>query len=146
VLPPLLAQLGAGEVEQAGDGSYRLQPIAVTDAVEAALAAAGPANTPTGPASHRALDLVGPEPIRFDAFVRRLAAVLTSLGRGGGYRVRAVPVAEAEARAAAGGFLGMGPESLDCLLCDEVSDPGPVQAMLGRPLRPLDDALRAALT
>ncbi len=145
VLPPLLAAIQAGEVEQAGDGSYRLQPVALADAVEVALAAAWRTDLFAGKAPHRVLDLVGPEPIRFDDFVRRLAAVLASLGRGRPFRQRVVPLAEAEARATAGGFLGMGPESLDCLLCDEVSDAAPVAAVLGRPLHPLEDALRDAL-
>jgi len=34
---------------------------------------------------------------------------------------------------------------LDCLLCDEVSDPRPLEALIGRPLTPLDDALAAAV-
>jgi len=38
----------------------------------------------------------------------------------------------------------MGPEALDCLLCDEVGDPRPLAELLGRPLTLLDDALDAA--
>ena len=37
------------------------------------------------------------------------------------------------------------PDELDCLLCDEVSDPAPLEALLGRRLLPLDEALAAAV-
>jgi hypothetical protein len=37
------------------------------------------------------------------------------------------------------------PDELDCLLCDEVSDPAPLASLLGRPLTPLDEALAAAV-
>jgi hypothetical protein len=39
----------------------------------------------------------------------------------------------------------MGPDTLDCLLCDEISDPGPLQALIGRPLTSLPQALEAAV-
>jgi hypothetical protein len=37
------------------------------------------------------------------------------------------------------------PDELDCLLCDEIADPDPLQVLLGRPLTPLDTALAAAV-
>jgi hypothetical protein len=37
------------------------------------------------------------------------------------------------------------PDELDCLLCDEVADPAPLAALVGRPLTPLDDALAEAV-
>ena len=37
------------------------------------------------------------------------------------------------------------PDELDCLLCDEVADAAPLADLLGRPLRPLDDAIAAAV-
>jgi DnaJ-class molecular chaperone len=40
---------------------------------------------------------------------------------------------------------GMGPDELDCMLCDEVADPAPLGALLGRPLTPLDTAIDKAL-
>ena len=54
-------------------------------------------------------------------------------------------IAEADRRARAGGFHGMQADALDCLLCDEVADPAPLAALLGRPLTPLDAVLRGAL-
>jgi hypothetical protein len=36
-------------------------------------------------------------------------------------------------------------DELDCLLCDEVGDDRPLEALLGRALTPLDDVLAAAL-
>jgi hypothetical protein len=56
-----------------------------------------------------------------------------------------VAVAEVEARARAGGWYGMAPDVLDCLLCDEVADPAPLESLLGRFLIPLDEALGAAV-
>ena len=38
-VPRLAAEMAAGEVEQPGDGTYRLQPVAVEDAAAAVLAA-----------------------------------------------------------------------------------------------------------
>jgi hypothetical protein len=37
------------------------------------------------------------------------------------------------------------PDELDCLLCDEIADPAPLVALLGRPLTPLDATLAAAV-
>jgi NADH dehydrogenase len=137
----LLADMAAGEVERPGDGSYRLQPIAVEDAVAAILAAvewpleAGP----------RVFDLVGPEPVAFARFLERLAAVAREAGPPVSFRVRTTPIDEADRRARADGYRGMRSDELDCLLCDEIADPAPLQALLGRPLTSLDSALRAAL-
>jgi NADH dehydrogenase len=138
----LVADLAAGDVERPGDGSYRLQPVAVRDAADAAIAAAD-APAPGGP---RVFDLVGPEALGFDAFVARavLAARAEGLPVATG-EIRSVEVAEAERRAAAGGYRGMLPDELDCLLCDETAAPGPLARLLGRPLTPLDPALREAV-
>jgi uncharacterized protein YbjT (DUF2867 family) len=133
--------MAKGEVEQPGDGSYRLQPIAVDDAAAAILGAIE--HPPL--ARPLVLDLVGPEPIRFDRFLTRLGDVARKAEKAGAFRVRVVSIADADARARAGGFHGMQADALDCLLCDEVADPAPLAALLGRPLSPLDNALRAAL-
>src|SRR6185295_11682324 len=103
-----------------GDGSYRLQPIAVRDA--AALIAA--AIERPGRAGPRVFDLVGPEPLAYARFLDRLGAVARAQGRRAEYRVREVPIEEADRQARAGGYQGMREDTLDCLLCDEVSDPG----------------------
>ena len=140
-VPSLLSAMAAGEVERPGDGSYRLQPIAVKDAAALVLAAIGrPAVA--GP---RVYDLVGPEAVAYARLVERLAAAARAHGRPAAYRVREVPVEEADRRARRGGYQGMLPEELDCLLCDEVSDGAPLEALLGRSLTPLDDALGAAV-
>jgi NADH dehydrogenase len=140
-VPMVMKALEGGEVERPGDGSYRMQPIAVADVADLVLAAVSrPRNAfPT------VFDLVGPEPVSYDQLLARLAAVVRRLGRPSELRVREIPVAEAERRARAGGYQGLLPDELDCLLCDEVSDPAPLAALLGRPLRPLDDALAAAV-
>jgi nucleoside-diphosphate-sugar epimerase len=137
----LLADMAKGQVEQPGDGSYRLQPIAVQDAAALVLAAISRAPSPK-PA---VFDLVGPEPLSFAAFVERLGAVARAQGLPADFRVRSVPIAEVDRQARAGGYRGMQSDALDCLLCDEVSDPGPLRALLGRPLTPLDDAVAAAV-
>jgi nucleoside-diphosphate-sugar epimerase len=130
-----------GEVERPGDGSYRMQPVAVADATALVLAAlARPAGGfPT------VFDLVGPEAVSYSRLLERLEAVARGLGRSVRLRVREVEIAEAERRArGAAGYQGMGPDELDCLLCDEVSDPAPLEALLGRRLTPLDESLAAA--
>jgi hypothetical protein len=91
-------------------------------------------------------DLVGPEPIAFDAFVARLAGRARRLGRPADYKVLAVPVAEADRQARSGGYRGLQPDELDCMLCDEVADPAPLAGLLRRPLTGLDAALDAAIT
>jgi nucleoside-diphosphate-sugar epimerase len=137
-VPRLVEQMAGGEVEQAGDGSYRLQPIAVGDAAAAVLAAIEQPALP----KPRVFDLVGPEPLRFDRLLERLGEVT---GIKGEFRVRSVPIEEADRRAREGGFHGMQADALDCLLCDEVADPFPLLSLLGRPLRPLDAVLHGAL-
>lgn len=140
-VPALLEAMAAGEVERPGDGAYRLQPVAVKDAVAAVLAAVeGPAE-----AFPRVFDLVGPEAVSYARLLERLTAVARAHGRPADHRVREVPIEEADRRARQGGYQGMLPDELDCLLCDEVSDSAPLEALLGRGLTPLEDALGAAV-
>jgi len=140
-VPAVLRAIAGGEMERPGDGAYRMQPIAVADAALAAMAAV---ERPPD-AFPRVFDLVGPEAVSYGALLERLARVALALGRRADLRVREVPIAEADRRARAGGFQGMAPDELDCLLCDEVADPAPLAALLGRPLTPLDEALAAAV-
>jgi UDP-glucose 4-epimerase len=140
-VPAVLRAMDAGEVERPGDGSYRMQPIAVADAAALVLAAAARPD----PAFPTAFDLVGPEPVSYDQLLRRLAEVARAEGRSPVFEVREIPLAEADRRARAGGYQGMLPDELDCLLCDEVGDPLPLEALLGRPLTPLTDSLAAAV-
>jgi uncharacterized protein YbjT (DUF2867 family) len=137
----VVGALLGGEVERPGDGSYRMQPIAVADTAELVLAAASRA----ADAFPTVFDLVGPEPVSYDQLLRRVAAVARRLGRPAELRVREIPIAEAERRARTGGYQGLLPDELDCLLCDEVSDPAPLAALLGRALTPLDEALAVAV-
>jgi NADH dehydrogenase len=149
-LPWLLGQARTGRLELPGDGSYRVQPIAVEDAVQAILAAADPATDAArlfheGRPPHRALDLVGPEPLPLRDFVRRLFAAAERQGRTVPFETVSVPLEEAFRQAAAGGWHGMRADELDCLVCDEAADAAPLRALLGRELTPLDEALRRAL-
>jgi hypothetical protein len=89
-------------------------------------------------------DLVGPEAVAFRDLIERLAGVARRLGRPAEYRVREVAVEEVDRRAASGGYHGMLPDEVDCLLCDEVSDHRPLEALLGRPPTTLDAALLRA--
>ena len=139
-VPAVLRAMETGEVELPGDGSYRMQPIAVEDAADSVLAAI---DRPAG-AFPTVFDLVGPEPVTYARLLERLAGVAGALGRPADLRVREVPVAEADRRARAGGYMGMLPDELDCLLCDETADPAPLESLLGRKLLPLDEALAAA--
>jgi nucleoside-diphosphate-sugar epimerase len=141
----LLADLAQGRVEWPGDGGYRLQPVAVADAAAAVLAAATLPASSDRRTRHRVVDLVGPERIAYRDFVPRLAAAARAQGRPADFEVHPVPVEEADRLAAAGGYRGMPPDELDCLLCDEVSDPGPLAVLLGRPLTALHEALALAV-
>jgi nucleoside-diphosphate-sugar epimerase len=144
-VPLLLRQLAAGEVPRPGDGTYRMQPIAISDAAEAVVVAAEGGAPAAARGPHRVYDLVGPEVLSFDAFVLRLAKAARASGLPARARFREVPVVEAERLAAAGGFEGMLSEELDCMLCDEVADAAPLERLLGRPLTPLDDGLAIAV-
>jgi nucleoside-diphosphate-sugar epimerase len=137
----VLDAMRSGELERPGDGTYRLQPIAVGDAAALVLAAA---SRPPGVFPH-AFDLVGPEPVSYSQLLERLAGVARAQGRELRFRIREVPLDEVDRQARDGGFQGMLPDELDCLLCDEVSDPAPLVDLLGRPLTSLDAALAAAL-
>jgi NADH dehydrogenase len=139
LIPGLVQEMAGGEVEQIGDGLYRLQPIAVKDAAAAILAALSLERSPA------AFDLVGPEPMSYREFVERVALAARDQGLAAGYRIREIPVEEAERQAAAGGYRGMLNDELDCLLCDEVADHRPLEALLGRFLTPVHDAIAAVL-
>jgi nucleoside-diphosphate-sugar epimerase len=143
----LLRDMAAGEVERPGDGSYRMQPVAVGDAVAAILAAVE--SPPAGPdfprPRQRVFDLVGPETVTYQQMIERIGRIARAEGKAGEHRVREVPIEDADRRARQEGFHGHRPDDLDCLLCDEVSDPRPLEALLGRPLTPLDEALTAAI-
>jgi nucleoside-diphosphate-sugar epimerase len=140
-LGTVLDSMQSGEIERPGDGAYRLQPIAVADAAALVLAAAA---RPAG-GFPDVFDLVGPEPVSYAHLLERLARVARSTGRTLQFHVREVPLDEVDRRAAAGGYQDMLPDELDCLLCDQVSDPSPLVTLLGRPLTSLDAALEAAL-
>jgi NADH dehydrogenase len=142
----LLQQMRAGAVEIPGDGSYRLQPVAVKDAAAAILAAvAAPLSAEPPRPRHRVYDLVGPEPMAYAAFVDAVGEVAGRLKRVGPWERRTVDVAEADARAREGAYQGMPPDELDCLLCDEVSDRRPLEALLGRFLVPAAEAIEQAV-
>jgi nucleoside-diphosphate-sugar epimerase len=147
-VPDLVREIESGEVERPGDGAYRVQPIAVRDAaalVLAALQRKAPPPMHRGGSAPLVYDLVGPEPVSYQQLLARVARVARAHGRGGEFRVREVPLSEADAQARAGGWHGMAPDVLDCLLCDEISDAAPLEALLGRSLMPLDEALDAAV-
>jgi NADH dehydrogenase len=144
VVRMLLEGLAGGGLEIPGDGAYRMQPVFVEDAAGAVLSAASSAAPSTSP-PHRVVDLVGPEPVSYRELIASVARTARARGRPAHDQVREIAVDEAERRARTGGFHGMGPDELDCLLCDEVADPRPLAALLGRPLTPLAAALEAAV-
>ena len=141
ILPRVLGEMARGEVELPGDGSYRMQPVAVRDAAAAILEAAlGSARQPW-----RVFDLVGPEPLAFRRLLERVALRVRARGGPAAFRLREAPLEDADRQAAEGGYRGMLPDELDCLVCDEVGDHRPLEALLGRFLTPLDEALDLAL-
>ncbi len=135
-LTPLLGRMSGGEgIEIPGNGSYRLQPVSVEDAARAALAAIDETD-----ASPRVIDLVGPEIVSYRTLISRIAT-LTGMP----VAIHERSVDETIAMARASGFFGLSPTDLDCLLCDEVSDPGPVAALVGAPLEGLDAVITRTL-
>lgn len=129
-LSPLVRRMFAEPVvEIPGRGDYRLQPISVEDAARAIRGALdeAPGSSP------RVVDLVGPEIVSYRALIERIASIM---GRRVEIRERRVEEAQAEARAT--GYFGLRPHDLACLLCDEVSDHAPVEALIGGPLETLD--------
>ncbi|HEY6546302.1 MAG TPA: NAD-dependent epimerase/dehydratase family protein [Vicinamibacteria bacterium] len=147
-VPALLRDLAAGPVERPGDGRYRMQPVAARDAAACVLASVEREKlepSRAGEPRTAVYDLVGPEALSYQHFLERLVAVARAHGRDTELRVREVPVESADAAARAGGFRGMGADELDCLLCDEVGETGPLEGLLGRFLTPLDEALGAVV-
>jgi NADH dehydrogenase len=135
----LLGQMKTGRVEQVGDGRHRMQPIAVEDAAD--LVATLATGVWGADAPHRVFDLVGPEALSLRAFTERVARVAGAYD----YVVEELSEQDADRRARAGGYRGMLPDELDCMLCDEVGDAAPLETVLGRPLRSLDAVLREAM-
>jgi NADH dehydrogenase len=140
LVPELLKELAQGEVERIGDGGYRMQPIDVRDAAALILAA-----TDASSSRPAVFDLVGPETVSYSDFVERVAEVAREHKQPAEYRFHEISETEADRQAEAGGYRGMLPDELDCLLCDEVSEHSRLEALLGRPLMPLDKALRSAV-
>ncbi len=140
----LLLDLAVGAVEIPGSGDYRMQPIAVSDAAASVLAVVE--DRDPSPPRHRVLDLVGPEPVSYREFLDRFASVAKAQGRGASLAIRSVRIEEADRRARQAGFGGLLPDELDCMLCDQVADPAPLVALLGRPLMGIDAALAVAIS
>jgi nucleoside-diphosphate-sugar epimerase len=140
----VLHELASGMVEQPGDGSFRMQPVSVRDAMALAWAAIERPPLPTfrggGPVP-LVYDLVGPEAVSYRQFLERLAVVARAMGKPAALQIRDVPIGDVDAQARGGGWHGMSPDELDCVLCDEVADPAPLEALLGRFLTPLDETL-----
>ena len=74
----LLLDLAAGAVEVPGDGTYRMQPIAVSDAAAAILAAASGGGLSSDRGRHQVFDLVGPEALSYRDFLKRFASAARS--------------------------------------------------------------------
>jgi NADH dehydrogenase len=132
--------LEIGEVEVIGDGSYRFQPVAVADAVEAILSAAERPKPLCAP-----IDLVGPEQLTYRQFVDRVALAARSADRPSVFVVKEIQLERAEKLAREGGYRGLLPDELDVLLCDEVADPAPLENLLARRLTPVDESLAVAI-
>jgi len=136
-LSPLIRRVARERaIEIPGRGDYRLQPISVADTARAILGAidAGERSSP------QVIDLVGPEVLSYRALISRIASLV-----GRPVEIRERPVEEAEAAARATGYFGLRAHDLACLLCDEISDPASVAALLGEPLETVDVILKRAI-
>ncbi len=135
-LSPLVRRIArGGALEIPGDGEYRLQPISVRDAARAALGALD-----SQLMSPRVVDLVGPEALSYRALVGRIAS---RVGRAVAIQERSVDEVLALARTS--GYFGLRPHDLACLFCDEISDPGAAQSLVGETLEPLETMIAEAI-
>ena len=135
-LTPLLGRVASSdEIEIPGDGAYRLQPISVRDAARVVLGSL--AREDAGP---RVVDLVGPEIISYRTLIDRIVALQ---GREIGVVER--PLAEALALARGGSYLGLRPNDLACLLCDEVADAHPAEILAGQAFESLDRQIESTI-
>jgi uncharacterized protein YbjT (DUF2867 family) len=121
-----------------GRGDYEVQPIHIDDLVEAVVALV---ESPSP--QRRRVPLVGPEALRFDAYLARLRAAL-GLGPA---RFIHVPAAFIDA------FVGllarlrdgmMNRETLAMLYRGNTADPAPTRALLKRPARTVSEFIPAA--
>ncbi len=136
-LSPLIRRTAKeSAIEIPGRGDYRLQPISVADTARAILGAIDDRER----SSPRVIDLVGPEVLSYRALVSRIASLL-----GRRVEIRERPVEEAEAQARSTGYFGLRAHDLACLLCDEISDPASVVALLGAPLETVDVMLERTI-
>jgi nucleoside-diphosphate-sugar epimerase len=136
-LSPLIRRIRREPViEIPGTGDYRLQPVSIGDTARAIL---GAIDKSPG-ASPLVVDLVGPEILSYRELISRIASIM-----GRRVDIRERPVEEAQAEARATRYFGLRPHDLDCLLCDEVSDPGPVEALVGRPLETLNQMVERTI-
>lgn len=135
-LTPLIGRIAAGSIiEIPGDGQYRLQPVSAGDTARAIVGALDSDGT-----SPSVVDLVGPEVLSYRALIDRVGSIA-----GRTVRIRERPLAEALALAREAGYFGLTANDLACLLCDEVSDPAPVESLAGRKLESLDAIISATL-
>ena len=141
-VPSVLRAMAAGEVERPGDGSYRMQPIAVSDATALILAAIA---RPAG-AFPSVFDLVGPEAIAYARLLERVETVARGLGRAARLRVREIADRRSgRAGARAGRLPRHGARRARLPAVRRGGDQAPLETLLGRRLTPLDEALAAAV-
>ncbi|HQZ17372.1 MAG TPA: NAD(P)H-binding protein [Vicinamibacteria bacterium] len=136
-LSPLIRRVASESViEIPGSGDYRLQPISVADTARAILGAIDAREH----SSPRVIDLVGPDVLSYRALILKIASLV-----GRRVEIRERPVEEAEAQARSTGYFGLRAHDLACLLCDEISDPASVAALLGEPLETVDAMLKRTI-
>ncbi|MEO8501517.1 MAG: NAD-dependent epimerase/dehydratase family protein, partial [Vicinamibacteria bacterium] len=136
-LTPLVRRMRTSSlIEIPGDGAYRLQPISVQDAARAILASMD-GDEATSP---RVVDLVGPEVLSYRELILRTASLMSQE-----VDIRERPLEEAIAQARESGYFGLKAHDLDCLLCDEVSDPRHVQSLTGGRLESVNEMVERTI-
>ena len=135
LLPSLVSAILEGKVLVAGEGNTPMQPIFVDDAATVFLKAA------TGFGSENSVyDLVGPEVTTMMKLIPRVAGVMLEEGFAvPEYEIENIPLKDAPKT------LGLSREEIDVTLCDVLGDSRPFTRDFGITLKPLDEAIRAAV-
>lgn len=134
LIPSLIKELQRGHVNIIGPGSNPMQPIFIKDVVRIFL------NTASGIGNINTIyDLVGPEIITMDDFVRKVKIILEEFLDVPNLKTTNFTVEEAET------ILGFPREVSDIFLCDSLGNPKILEKDLQMDLTSLDETIRQTI-